>query len=113
MSVYFANACSRKTSGGKGYHIVIPLIRRQGWDEAKSFSQAIARHMAKVLPDRFSAVLGPKNRVVGFSSLGEAAAQEESLTSFSILRMLDPEMTPGEFAKRAASAFFLRPKALL
>jgi len=52
-----------KTSGGKGYHIVIPLTRRQGWDEVKSFSQAIARHMAKVFPDRFSAVLGPKNRV--------------------------------------------------
>jgi len=52
-----------KTSGGKGYHIVIPLTRRQEWDEVKSFSQAIARHMAKVFPDRFSAVLGPKNRV--------------------------------------------------
>jgi bifunctional non-homologous end joining protein LigD len=52
-----------KTSGGKGYHIVIPLSRRQGWDEVKAFSQGIARHMARVMPDRFSAVLGPKNRV--------------------------------------------------
>jgi hypothetical protein len=40
-------------------------------------------------------------------------AQEESLMSFLILRMVDPEMTPYEFAKRAASAFFLWPKALL
>jgi bifunctional non-homologous end joining protein LigD len=52
-----------KTSGGKGYHIVIPLTRRQSWVEVKAFSQAIARHMANVMPDRFSAVLGPKNRV--------------------------------------------------
>src|SRR6201746_2532037 len=52
-----------KTSGGKGYHIVIPLTRRQEWDEVKRFSQAIARHMAREIPDRFSAVLGPKNRV--------------------------------------------------
>jgi bifunctional non-homologous end joining protein LigD len=52
-----------KTSGGKGYHIVIPLTRRQGWDEVKAFSQGIARHMSKVMPGRFSAVLGPKNRV--------------------------------------------------
>src|ERR1700726_2896691 len=52
-----------KTSGGKGYHIVIPLTRRQGWDEVKAFSQGIARHMARGMPDRFSAVLGPKNRV--------------------------------------------------
>jgi len=33
--------------------------------------------------------------------------------SFAILHMVDPEMTPYEFAKRAASAFFLWPKALL
>ncbi|SAL45640.1 ATP dependent DNA ligase [Caballeronia sordidicola] len=52
-----------KTSGGKGYHIVIPLTRRQSWDEVKTFSQGVARHMAQVMPDRFSAVLGPKNRV--------------------------------------------------
>jgi hypothetical protein len=48
-----------------------------------------------------------------FNTVGEAAAQEESLMSFAILRMVDPEMTPYEFAKRAASAFFLWPKALL
>jgi bifunctional non-homologous end joining protein LigD len=52
-----------KTSGGKGYHIVIPLTRRQEWDEVKRFSQGIARHMAREIPERFSAVLGPKNRV--------------------------------------------------
>lgn len=52
-----------KTSGGKGFHVVIPLTRRQGWDDVKQFSQAVARHMARVLPERFSAVLGPKNRV--------------------------------------------------
>jgi hypothetical protein len=48
-----------------------------------------------------------------FNTVGEAVAQEESLMSFAILRMVDPEMTPYEFAKRAASAFFLWPKALL
>jgi bifunctional non-homologous end joining protein LigD len=52
-----------KTSGGKGYHIVIPVTRRQSWDEVKEFSKAVAQHMARVMPDRFSAVLGPKNRI--------------------------------------------------
>jgi bifunctional non-homologous end joining protein LigD len=52
-----------KTSGGKGFHVAVPLTRRQGWDDVKQFSQAVARHMARVLPERFSAVLGPKNRV--------------------------------------------------
>jgi len=52
-----------KTSGGKGFHIVVPLTRRQGWDEVKDFAHAVARHMARTIPDRFWAVLGPKNRV--------------------------------------------------
>jgi bifunctional non-homologous end joining protein LigD len=52
-----------KTSGGKGVHLVVPLTRKLGWDEVKDFSHAIVSHMAKLLPERFSAVSGPKNRV--------------------------------------------------
>lgn len=52
-----------KTSGGKGMHILVPLQRRHSWDEVKDFAHAISRHMAKLMPDRFSAVSGPKNRV--------------------------------------------------
>jgi bifunctional non-homologous end joining protein LigD len=52
-----------KTSGGKGIHLVVPLTRKLGWDEVKEFSHAIVSHMAKMLPERFSAVSGPKNRV--------------------------------------------------
>lgn len=52
-----------KTSGGKGIHLVVPLTRKHGWDEVKDFSHAIVSHMAKLLPDRISAVSGPKNRV--------------------------------------------------
>ena len=52
-----------KTSGGKGMHILVPLQRHHGWDEVKDFAHAISRHMAQLMPDRFSAVSGPKNRV--------------------------------------------------
>ncbi|HDR9103750.1 TPA: DNA ligase D [Burkholderia vietnamiensis] len=52
-----------KTSGGKGIHIAVPLTRRQGWDEVKAFSKAVAQHMAKVVPSRFSSVSGPRNRI--------------------------------------------------
>ncbi|MDF3864082.1 DNA ligase D [Pseudomonas denitrificans (nom. rej.)] len=52
-----------KTSGGKGMHILVPLQRRHSWDEVKDFAHAISRHMANLMPDRFSAVSGPKNRV--------------------------------------------------
>ncbi|QGW19664.1 DNA ligase D [Stutzerimonas degradans] len=52
-----------KTSGGKGLHIVVPLAPVHDWSEVKTFSHAIARYLAKLLPGHFSAVSGPKNRV--------------------------------------------------
>ena len=52
-----------KTSGGKGIHIVVPLTPKADWDAVKSFSHAVVKHIANLLPDRFSAVSGPKNRV--------------------------------------------------
>jgi bifunctional non-homologous end joining protein LigD len=52
-----------KTSGGKGIHLVVPLTPKADWDTVKDFSHAIVKHIAKLLPDRFSAVSGPKNRI--------------------------------------------------
>jgi bifunctional non-homologous end joining protein LigD len=52
-----------KTSGGKGLHVVVPLEGTLGWDAVKDFSQAIVRHLANELPDRFAFKSGPKNRV--------------------------------------------------
>lgn len=52
-----------KTSGGKGLHLVVPLARRQDWDEVAAFSQAVAQHLARMLPKLFSAKMGEKNRV--------------------------------------------------
>lgn len=52
-----------KTSGGKGMHIVVPLKPKDDWESVKAFSHAIVSHLARLLPDRFSAVAGPKNRV--------------------------------------------------
>lgn len=52
-----------KTSGGKGLHVVVPIIRRYDWDTVKGFSKAIVQHFADVLPKRFAAKSGPRNRV--------------------------------------------------
>jgi len=51
-----------KTSGGKGFHVVVPLAKQAGWDEVKEFSQAVAQHMATTLPKYFSAKMGAQNR---------------------------------------------------
>lgn len=52
-----------KTSGGKGLHVIVPIVRRYDWDTVKGFSRAVVQHMADVLPQRFSAKSGPRNRV--------------------------------------------------
>ena len=52
-----------KTSGGKGLHVVVPLRRAYGFDVVKGFSHAIVSHLASVIPQRFVAKSGPKNRV--------------------------------------------------
>jgi bifunctional non-homologous end joining protein LigD len=52
-----------KTSGGKGLHVVVPLEPKLDYDDVKAFSQAVVRHMAKVIPSRFVAVSGGGRRV--------------------------------------------------
>ncbi|WP_423460876.1 DNA ligase D [Ottowia sp. VDI28] len=52
-----------KTSGGKGLHVVVPIKRLYGWDTVKAFSKMLTEHLARLIPDRFVALSGPKNRI--------------------------------------------------
>ena len=52
-----------KTSGGKGMHIVVPLAREFVWEYVKEFSKALSQFMARQIPDRFVAKMGPQNRI--------------------------------------------------
>ncbi|SAK81785.1 DNA ligase D [Caballeronia calidae] len=52
-----------KTSGGKGLHVVVPLTPELNYMTVKSFSQTFVRHIAKTIPERFSAISGPANRL--------------------------------------------------
>jgi len=52
-----------KTSGGKGLHVVVPIMARWSADAAKAVSKAMVEHLAQTLPDRFVAKSGPANRV--------------------------------------------------
>jgi bifunctional non-homologous end joining protein LigD len=42
-----------KTTGGKGLHVVVPLARRQGWDEVKAFSRNLAEQMERAAPELY------------------------------------------------------------
>lgn len=52
-----------KTSGGKGLHVVVPLAPRDDWETVKGFAQAVVQHLARVIPQRFTARMGAANRV--------------------------------------------------
>ena len=43
--------------------MVVPLVPRRGWAAVKGLSQAVVQHMAEVIPQRFVAKSGPKNRI--------------------------------------------------
>lgn len=52
-----------KTSGGKGLHVVVPITPKEDWDTVKEISKRVVEHLAAVVPDRFVAKSGPKNRI--------------------------------------------------
>ena len=51
-----------KTTGGKGLHVVVPLLRRQGWEPVRRFCEAFARAMAAAAPRRFTANMAKAQR---------------------------------------------------
>ena len=52
-----------KTTGGKGLHVVVPLTRGPSWDEALTFSQALALLIARERPREYVAVMTKARRV--------------------------------------------------
>ena len=43
-----------RTTGGKGLHVVTPLVPERGWDEVKAFAHGVARAHAHDEPQRFT-----------------------------------------------------------
>ena len=52
-----------KTSGGKGLHLVVPITPKYEWEEVKTLSESIVKHIAMTIPKKFAAKSGPSNRV--------------------------------------------------
>jgi bifunctional non-homologous end joining protein LigD len=51
-----------KTTGGKGLHVVLPLVRRYEWDEVREFARALARAMTAVEPKLYVDVASKSRR---------------------------------------------------
>lgn len=44
-----------RTSGGKGLHVVVPLVPERGWDEVRAFCRGFAEAVSEAHPDRYLA----------------------------------------------------------
>ncbi|MFW5775594.1 MAG: DNA ligase D, partial [Chitinivibrionales bacterium] len=51
-----------KTTGGKGLHVVVPLVRRSDWEEVKAVSKAIASGLAHNHPKEYTATMSKSKR---------------------------------------------------
>lgn len=51
-----------KLSGGKGYHVVVPLKPQADWAAVKGFAHDFARAMEQSAPDRYTSTLSKKAR---------------------------------------------------
>lgn len=51
-----------KTSGGKGYHVLVPLKPSADWEAVKTFAHDFAKALEQGAPDRYTATLSKKAR---------------------------------------------------
>lgn len=51
-----------KTTGGRGLHVVAPLVRRAGWADVRGFSRALAEELEREAPERFVATSSKAER---------------------------------------------------
>ena len=51
-----------KVSGGKGFHVVVPLKPKAGWDRVKGFARDFAKAMEQAEPKRYTATLSKAAR---------------------------------------------------
>jgi bifunctional non-homologous end joining protein LigD len=51
-----------KSTGGKGLHVCVPLTRKDGWDDVKAFTKAIAEKMVEAEPAKYTSKLPKASR---------------------------------------------------
>jgi bifunctional non-homologous end joining protein LigD len=51
-----------KTTGGKGLHVAVPLMRRSDWSEVRRFAEAVATVLAQAAPELYTTEFAKQKR---------------------------------------------------
>ena len=51
-----------RTTGGKGLHVVVPLVRTAGWEEVKNFAGGVAQALSGLFPEKYVATMSKEKR---------------------------------------------------
>jgi bifunctional non-homologous end joining protein LigD len=51
-----------KTTGGKGLHVVVPIVPEERWDTVKQFTKDVAESIAREAPDRYLTTMSKAQR---------------------------------------------------
>jgi bifunctional non-homologous end joining protein LigD len=51
-----------RLTGGKGLHVVVPIVRRSTWDEVRDFARGVALSLARAAPDHYTAHMSKSRR---------------------------------------------------
>jgi bifunctional non-homologous end joining protein LigD len=115
--------CFLKATGGKGYHVVAPIVRGPGWEEVKSFALKVAEVMVRMRPTLLVSVMSKAKRkgrifvdylrngrgstaVAPFSTRARAGAPVAAPISWD---ELTPSLTPDLYRVGNISELLSRP----
>jgi bifunctional non-homologous end joining protein LigD len=51
-----------KTTGGRGLHVVVPIVPRRDWSECLAFSRAVAEALVRTDPERYTTAFAKQGR---------------------------------------------------
>jgi bifunctional non-homologous end joining protein LigD len=74
-----------RATGGKGVHVVTPLVRRSGWDEVKAFAAAVAGELVRLAPGQLTPRMSKaRRRGKIFIDVFRNAPEATAIASYSV-----------------------------